>query len=421
VRFRVTGFAPGGMIEPDATPLDLRRGVTDDGFTTYLDDGKFTVAAAAASSISMPDDAEGQPGTTVGVPILATPADGFVSIDLEFHYDPAVIQPIGATTAPLTSGYSVFSNLATPGVALISVYGASALAGAGPVVLVETEVVGGDGDQSPLDLRVGSANEGAIVTTLDDGLFSICVDSDQDGASECDGDCDDEDGGVLATPPIGPTVFVTKEPDVTLTWDGGGQGQFSVYRGYKKPARPWAYNQECLAGPQVAETTTDTLPPLDNELFFYLVSRVAPPCGESILGRNSHGNAIPHASSCPGGPADSDGDAVFDVIDTCPGIADVGQDDVDGDSYGDDCDNCPADSNPVQEDEIDGDGMGTVCDPDDDDDVPDSLDNCLMLKNLDQADADDDDVGDPCDNCELDANPGQEDADQDGIGDACDP
>jgi hypothetical protein len=104
-------------------------------------------------------------------------------------------------------------------------------------------------------------------------------------------------------------------------------------------------------------------------------------------------------------------------------------------------DNCPADANPADADgtqaDTDEDGLGDVCDAstdDDDDGVPNNVDNCPNDANGDddggepQADGDDDGVGDACDNCPDDANPldpldqaaGQSDGDDDGVGDACD-
>jgi len=106
--------------------------------------------------------------------------------------------------------------------------------------------------------------------------------------------------------------------------------------------------------------------------------------------------------------ADDDNDAVPDHIDNCPGIANPLQQDGDGDGRGNACDNCPTVANPSQADG-DGDGFADACD------------NCPALSNPGQEDGDGDDVGNGCDNCPVLPNPDQADADQDGFGNCCDP
>jgi len=53
------------------------------------------------------------------------------------------------------------------------------------------------------------------------------------------------------------------------------------------------------------------------------------------------------------------------------------------------------------------------------DGVPDSIDNCPVISNPDQADNDSDGVGDVYENCPFVSNSGQQDTDGDGIGDVC--
>ncbi len=56
----------------------------------------------------------------------------------------------------------------------------------------------------------------------------------------------------------------------------------------------------------------------------------------------------------------------------------------------------------------------------DDDNIVDTLDNCINIANPGQEDADGDAVGDACDNCQNTYNPVQSDGDGDGVGDLCD-
>jgi hypothetical protein len=60
-----------------------------------------------------------------------------------------------------------------------------------------------------------------------------------------------------------------------------------------------------------------------------------------------------------------------------------------------------------------------ACTDTDSDGKCDSVDNCPLIANSDQADTDGDGVGDSCDNCPLIANSDQADKDGDGVGDAC--
>lgn len=63
--------------------------------------------------------------------------------------------------------------------------------------------------------------------------------------------------------------------------------------------------------------------------------------------------------------------------------------------------------------------LSTIVDSDNDG-IEDSVDNCPLTPNTDQADIDGDGIGDACDNCPEAFNPDQADSNGNGIGDVCD-
>jgi hypothetical protein len=69
------------------------------------------------------------------------------------------------------------------------------MAGTGAIVNIEFLVSGGStpGQTSALDVSFAVLNQGGISPYLDDGLFTVCdnTDADSDGVDICGGDCDD--------------------------------------------------------------------------------------------------------------------------------------------------------------------------------------------------------------------------------------
>jgi len=170
---------------------------------------------------------------------------------------------------------------------------------------------------------------------------------------------------------INDSVRLDKTNGTTISWDDL-PGLYNVYRGSNGPAGPWTYNQACLAYALGSSTLEDPVDPAPYRIFYYLVSRVSPP-DESVIGRNTQGDADPNPNACPTFPPDSDFDGIEDVLDNCPSDFNSDQLDTDGDNLGDVCDpdidqdgrlngsdNCPAIPNPNQQD-TDGDGQGDAC------------------------------------------------------------
>jgi hypothetical protein len=139
--------------------------------------------------------------------------------------------------------------------------------------------------------------------------------------------------------PVGMTVTLDKTGGTTITWTEVDPGPFNVYRGFNDPGA-FAYNHTCFAPEVAGSSTIDTDVPISGRTFYYLISRVAPPCLESSLGFGTAGER-PNTSPCPSFAADSDGDDVVDIFDNCPGKSNVTQIDVDLDGRGDACDPCP--------------------------------------------------------------------------------
>jgi len=129
--------------------------------------------------------------------------------------------------------------------------------------------------------------------------------------------------------------------------------------------------------------------------------------------------------------SDRDNDWIEDDIDNCPYNYNPDQRDNNSDGVGNVCsdtdgdgiiwyrDICPYTYNPRQYD-INTNGIGDACEFDKDQDrVYDSVDNCVNIANLDQADDDNDGIWNACDNCKY-YNPAQSDTNENNIWDICD-
>jgi hypothetical protein len=156
---------------------------------------------ASDVTLSMPDDAGGAPMSMVMVPISVDPADHLTSFQIELRFDPSVVSATDVDLTPATADFSLEFNTPpeTPGRLLISIYRADSgtMIGTGPqAIAMVTFRVGVDaGDATPIHFVTGITDDG-VSTCLDDGRFTVCRDRDDDGFTECEGDCDDTNSEV---------------------------------------------------------------------------------------------------------------------------------------------------------------------------------------------------------------------------------
>lgn len=178
-------------------------------------------------------------------------------------------------------------------------------------------------------------------------------DADGDGVGDaCD--CAPSIRGVASVPPaVGPTVRLEGGASSLVSWIGVTQGHASnVYRGEFDPSAGWIYDESCLAAETANGSVADGDVPSPGHFFYYLVSAVNV-CGESAAGTDAAGAPRHPAPACTPRGADSDGDGIPDLADSCPLTANPSFADADKDFVGDACDVCPLDPS----NDADGDGI----------------------------------------------------------------
>jgi len=148
--------------------------------------------------ISVPTAMYGNPGSNVSVFVHATAFTGGDSFDLDLAYDPAVVTATLVEKGPLAQPLTLAYNIGTPGIIRIALFGTQTVNGPGDLVKITFNVNGPLGSATPIDVTRGNINEGAIPTTLQAGLFTVCLTADADGDtySACTGDCNDANPAV---------------------------------------------------------------------------------------------------------------------------------------------------------------------------------------------------------------------------------
>lgn len=233
-------------------------------------------SAARAASLTLPGDAGAGPGASTSVPITVDDASGMLGTDIVVVYDPAVAAATAANLTSLSSAHVLTTNVDSPGVVRISLYGPVPLSGAGPLLVLEFASTGQPGSRTPLTFTWVDLNEGALAASWTDG--SYCV---------------------QGTPAPVTGMGVTRVPAttrVTLAWDALPVAEsYNVYRGGQRNLGDLACFATGIGG---TATQDDGALPALGSAYFYLVT--ADTCaGDSSPGFSSTGVERTLAAPCP--------------------------------------------------------------------------------------------------------------------------
>jgi hypothetical protein len=104
-----------------------------------------------------------------------TTGQGITGFDARIQFDPAVVQFLGCSTSgTIFSSASVFCNLfPTPNVIAVNVNGITPVSGAGPILRLNFQIIGSQGQSSPLDFVSFMFNEGDPASPTVNGSITI--------------------------------------------------------------------------------------------------------------------------------------------------------------------------------------------------------------------------------------------------------
>jgi hypothetical protein len=119
-------------------------------------------ATPRLSLVASPFESPG-PGRDVVVAIAASSADGVTAMDLSYTFDRSVLTPTGVFLTGFTAGFTMSSNLTTPGLVAIHLERSNPLIGSGDVAWVTFRVASGTaGTVTPLSWAAASVNGGSM-------------------------------------------------------------------------------------------------------------------------------------------------------------------------------------------------------------------------------------------------------------------
>jgi hypothetical protein len=126
----------------------------------------------AGTVVSLPRTS-GDYGSRVELAISGANVVGLGAVELAFTYDANVLSPQTARAGTLTAGWSMSTNLGTPGRVTLALANPGTVTGSGSLAVVTFNVLGTPPTSTALTFQRISLNDGALSVTPSDGLFTV--------------------------------------------------------------------------------------------------------------------------------------------------------------------------------------------------------------------------------------------------------
>ena len=137
----------------------------------------FIAITTFAINVSIPDSSGFMNGESIKIPIITedVTGQGVYSYMAKITYDPTVISYNGLSVLNTLSisWPSPVVNSSTSGVITLSAYGTAPLAGEGDLLFIKFNVIGQEGDVSPVNFEYFYYNEGTPSTELTNGSVTV--------------------------------------------------------------------------------------------------------------------------------------------------------------------------------------------------------------------------------------------------------
>lgn len=157
----------------DHTALQFRDFGIDDFYFGILGGFNFSGYTTEGTILSV-DTTQSTPDSEMQLPIRISDAENIGNMDITLTYDDSILSALALTTGAITSN-SLFMHNIEPGIINISLVDSDGINGDGSIAIITFEVIGDEGDISPLILSALANDRDAAVINMEimNAYFSV--------------------------------------------------------------------------------------------------------------------------------------------------------------------------------------------------------------------------------------------------------